>query len=271
MKIGNLEVYGIIYLIRNKINNKMYIGQTIKEKGFNGRYCCKGIGMERVYKYHLKCKETNNNSFNKYLFNSIEKYGFDAFEVNEVFDIAFSQEELNIKEECWILYYDSFNNGYNFTVGGGGTKGHRALKGSDNPTSRKVVQLDLEGNYIKTWDYMTQACDILGVDKTGMIRSCNDKHYSSGGFLWVYFNEYDKNIKYEHISKRQYKKEVYKLNKNYEIVEKYESSKEASRINNINHVSISRCCTGMRKTYLGYIWMNKEDYDKKYINTSKVN
>ena len=30
MYIGNMEVYGIIYDIRNKINNKHYIGQTTR-------------------------------------------------------------------------------------------------------------------------------------------------------------------------------------------------------------------------------------------------
>lgn len=29
MKIGNIEVYGVIYKITNTINNKVYIGQTI--------------------------------------------------------------------------------------------------------------------------------------------------------------------------------------------------------------------------------------------------
>ena len=36
MKIGNLEVYGVIYKITNKINRKIYIGQTIE--GFKKRY-----------------------------------------------------------------------------------------------------------------------------------------------------------------------------------------------------------------------------------------
>ena len=37
MKEENKQ-YGIIYLIRNKINNKCYIGQTINKRGFKGRY-----------------------------------------------------------------------------------------------------------------------------------------------------------------------------------------------------------------------------------------
>lgn len=46
MKIGSLEVYGIIYKITNKVNNRVYIGQTTKD--FNKRYNRKGIGVERV-------------------------------------------------------------------------------------------------------------------------------------------------------------------------------------------------------------------------------
>ena len=38
----------------------------------------------------------------------------------------------------------------------------------------------------------------------------------------------------------------------------------------INHVSISKACIGMMKTYLGYIWMNVEDYNKKFIKNTKV-
>ena len=30
------EIYGIIYIIRNKINNKLYIGQTAEKKVFMG-------------------------------------------------------------------------------------------------------------------------------------------------------------------------------------------------------------------------------------------
>jgi len=104
MKIGNLEVYGIIYKITNIINDKVYIGQTTRENGFDGRYYCKGKGIERVYKYHKNSKERFDD-YNEHLLNSIEKYGFNSFEVNEIFDIAFSKEELNIKEKCSVLLY----------------------------------------------------------------------------------------------------------------------------------------------------------------------
>lgn len=117
LKIGNLQVYGIIYGIENKINNKWYIGQTTKYNGFKGRYNNKGEGIERVYNYH-KYNKDKNNKCNGHLLRSIEKYGFDAFEIHEEMDYAFSKYELDIKEKCWILIKDSFKNGYNRCEGG---------------------------------------------------------------------------------------------------------------------------------------------------------
>lgn len=119
---SNLEIYGIIYLIRNKVNRKYYVGQTQREKGFDDRYKHSGEGIERVYNYHKSNKE-HNRSYNKHLLESIEKYGFEAFEVNKCLDYAFSLEELNIKEKVYIQLYDSFKNGYNETKGGEGKEG----------------------------------------------------------------------------------------------------------------------------------------------------
>lgn len=142
MKIGNLEVYGIIYKITNLINNKIYIGQTTA--GFNRRYSYFGNNdIERVYKYHKHYKDIEGY-YNPHLLNAIEKYGFDNFKVDKVFDIAFSKEELDIKEQSWISIYDSFENGYNRCEGGKGSKGKKhtdewkenhssIMKGENNP------------------------------------------------------------------------------------------------------------------------------------------
>lgn len=99
-------IYGVIYIIRNKVNDKRYIGQTINQRGFDGRY--RGGNW---------CKRTTN----EYLKRSGEKYGVDNFEVIKVFDIAMNKDELDEKEKYWIDYYDTTNNkkGYNMTKGGG--------------------------------------------------------------------------------------------------------------------------------------------------------
>ena len=97
MKIGNLEVYGVIYKITNKVNGKVYIGQTTQENGFRSRYPYKGTGIERVYTYHKRLKEKGERH-NSHLLSAIEKYGKTSFEVVEIFDTASSFEELNKKE-----------------------------------------------------------------------------------------------------------------------------------------------------------------------------
>ena len=117
LKVGNLEVFGIIYGIENKLNGKWYIGQTTQYYGFRGRYPTSGEGIERVYNYH-KYNKDRSDKCNEHLLRSIEKYGFEAFKVYEVLDYAFSRKELDIKEKSWILIKDSFKNGYNRNEGG---------------------------------------------------------------------------------------------------------------------------------------------------------
>ena len=117
-----MEKYGIIYLIKNKLNGKIYVGQTTEEKGFNGRYERSGIGIERVYKYH-KCNKDNNKSHNSHLLRSIEKYGFDSFEVIEEFDVAFNREELDKLESLYIDIYQTRNKAYGYNDKGGGSHG----------------------------------------------------------------------------------------------------------------------------------------------------
>ena len=125
MKINESDTYGIIYIIKNVINNKVYVGQTIRKNGFNGRYRAKGLGIERVYNYYNK-EKSRNGSYNKHLLNSIEKYGFNCFQVNELYDKASSREELDEKECYYIKLFNSQNNKYGYNNKDGGNNGKRS-------------------------------------------------------------------------------------------------------------------------------------------------
>ena len=109
--------YGEIYKIENLVNGKVYIGQTTI--GFNKRYGTtennKKDPIQIVYNYH---KNKIEYGCNIHLLRSIEKYGFESFRVNKIIDVAFSQEELDIKECMYIKLYNSINNGYNHKEGG---------------------------------------------------------------------------------------------------------------------------------------------------------
>lgn len=80
-----------IYKITNKINNKAYIGQTIRpvHQRFN----------RHVSDAYNKIKDTH-------FCRALCKYGRDAFVV-EIIDHAFSIEELNKKEQYWIKFYNT--------------------------------------------------------------------------------------------------------------------------------------------------------------------
>ena len=61
-----------------------------------------------------------------------------------------------------------------------------------NPNSfiriNKIEQLDMEGNYIKTWNSPREAEDELGIWQNSIKSCCDNKpHYlSAGGFKWRY-------------------------------------------------------------------------------------
>ena len=136
--MSKIERYGVIYVIRNKINNKLYIGQTVNN--FHRRY---GSNL-------LK------NTHNQHLKNSIQKYGIENFEIDEEFDIAYSKEELDKLECLYIDIYDSINNGYNNQTGGSNGKHteetkqkiSEANKGKKrSEETKKKISESLKGKY----------------------------------------------------------------------------------------------------------------------------
>ena len=95
---------GVIYKYTNKLNGKVYIGQTVDE--------------QRRINNHKKA--SNNSLFHR----AIRKYGFENFDY-EVLERV-DKSLLNEREIYWIQYYDSTNKdiGYNLTSGGEGTSGY---------------------------------------------------------------------------------------------------------------------------------------------------
>lgn len=274
MLIGNLEVYGIIYKIQNLINRKVYIGQTSQVGGFDDRYSYKGKGIERIYTYHLKCKNLNK-PYNFHLLRSIEKHGFDTFIVNKILDVAFSQEELNIKEQCWISYYDSFNNGYNNNLGGDGNSGFEGLIGKENPSSRTIVQLSMNGEYIKTWECITDVTRKFGFLRSCINSACTGNKKSAYNFMWMYMEDYNKNkeniLKYSCNTGKYNQKSVVQLSLDGNFVNSFNSITEASLIDKKFSVyEISACCRKVKKSHKGYMWIFKEDYDMGVIPIYKV-
>lgn len=126
------KYYGVIYKIINKINGKIYIGQT--KNSFKIRY-----------KYNFE-KYTTNYLIKK----DLKKYGIENFEINEKFDFANSKEELNEKEIFWINYYGGCYSDkvYNLTEGGENGLGTYTKIGKYNIYG-KLIDILTENNKLK--------------------------------------------------------------------------------------------------------------------------
>ena len=88
-----------IYKITNLINNKLYIGQTIRS-------------IEQRWQRHKS--DALNHILDTHFSRAIRYYGPDNFKI-ELLDTATSQEELTKKEQYWIQYYNTIEEGYNET------------------------------------------------------------------------------------------------------------------------------------------------------------
>ena len=118
------EIYGIIYLIRNKINGKIYIGQTIQKRVIKDRY------KNNLFKY----------THNEHLKRSIEKYGIENFDIDEEFDVAYSKEELDKLEDMYIKIYNTIDGNCGYNKKGGGQEG-KINKEVREDISNKVKEL----------------------------------------------------------------------------------------------------------------------------------
>lgn len=130
-----------IYMIKNTVNNKVYIGQT---KAFKYRW--------QQHKSDLR----NNRHHNKHLQFAWFKYGEDVFTFEIIEECPI--ESLNEKEKYWIQYYNSNDStyGYNSDCGGQGISGYvhteeeickmRRIK---NP--HIVLQFDPNFNFVNEW------------------------------------------------------------------------------------------------------------------------
>ena len=123
------EPFGFVYQTTNWVNGKRYIGQRVFDsKGAWRSYLGSGVILKQA----------------------IDKYGKDNF-TKEIVDIAYSQGDLDLKEELWIHSLSAtFSEDY-YNISGG----ERAdflkdmMKRQDNILLEKQKKIPQEGNLIE--------------------------------------------------------------------------------------------------------------------------
>jgi group I intron endonuclease len=204
---------GFIYKIRNKVDNKIYIGQTTRD-------------LNLRWKEHLR-----KNSNCRYLSSAIKKYGFDNFEF-KIVCITFDEKLDNIEIEYIQKYNSLVPNGYNLRNGGNGgkhneetkikiseslknrtdiiykkpqlgiplneeTKNKISLKLTgrklsestiekikNSNTKYTVLQLDIDGNIINKFFGCVEAGKYIGTTKENINMCCNGKRKTTKRYVF---------------------------------------------------------------------------------------
>ena len=202
----------VIYKITNLLNGKVYIGQTIQEVSQRWKRHCKGNDKTAIAE-------------------AIKKYSKDNFKF-EVIDTAETLEDLNKKEESWILKENSISpNGYNLNSGG--------LNRIPTEETKKILkEKALERNFGK-WkreDKHLEANSRKGVEQfTDLVFKLN----------WAKSKGFKKIL-------------VYKADINKEPTEfvgEWYMSTECAKDLKVKPRSIRQCLIGKQKAHRGYIFI----------------
>lgn len=111
-----------IYKYQNKLNGKVYIGQSIDIE-------------RRQYNHKSSAYNEKANDYNSQFHQAIRKYGLENFDFEIIAELTpeeYTRQTLNQLEIFFIKYYDSFKNGYNATEGGDDVFGNNIYPGEKN-------------------------------------------------------------------------------------------------------------------------------------------
>lgn len=200
---------GYIYKITNQLNNKVYIGQTNRT-------------IQDRWNQHIA--DSKRLDKQTYLYKAFNKYGIKNFIIEEI--IEASPDKLNELEIYYIKQYDSYNNGYNMTLGGD-------------------THCIYDANYIQQlWDSGKSKIEIM--ELTGI------SPHQFWEIMKTYYN-YSQKESLKRSNKRIQKPiDQFDLNNNY--IQTFPSIQEAARVTKTEATNIVKVAKGKMRQTNGYIW-----------------
>ena len=197
-----MALYGYLYKIENLNNHKVYIGKTYKS-------------IHERFEEHLK------NAYEKKeqskLYNDMRLYGRQTFELTLIG--SFPKTELEYQEVQYIKKYNSWQNGYNQSVGGEGfikndysedinslyqqgvkvediskrfkisqEKVRRILYRTNKDyikNAKEIAEYDENGDYLKKYSCIEEIVELEGLDFKEIL-SALKKHNPIQGHIFSY-------------------------------------------------------------------------------------
>ena len=215
-----------IYKIFNDINDKLYIGKTL-------------YTIERRWKQHKNNAKVRKDLEHLPLYSAMNKYGIEHFSIEEIEEVK-DEKKLSEREQYWIKYYNTYNYGYNASIGGDGLQ----LYDYDY-----IWELWEQGNTIKQISAIIPCNDYV-------VRTVLDIHNVST-------KERKARSAYrQEEGHKPYRRTVNQIDINTnQIIHSYNSVKEAADNIKCDNSYLSKVCNA-NKIAFGYKW---EYQDKDYI------
>ena len=171
-----------------------------------------------------------------------------------------------LREKYWINYYNDLTN---IHEGGKGVIVDRKKSSVDRSAQAheiSIVQLDINGNFIKKWNSLKKATIYFNGKSLGSISNVLKKRYGANtafGYKWVYYNEYKEGnyslrIQLPKVNYNKIKK-VYLFDSNNILIKEYLSL-------NILSKELGCAYSSARKALKN----NKLLYNKYYLRNYKI-
>ena len=223
-----------IYMISNDINDQKYVGKT---KNVDDRW-----------KQHKNNSISSTWLFHLPLYSDMRKYGIDKFHIKTLEEVE-NDCEAERREQYWIQYYDTFQNGYNSTLGGNGSYLYNY---------EELLKLWNEGKTIKQISSIMNCNDFV-------VRTMLDKQGVETQ------ERKDRSAYRQEDSHKQYRREVQQkdINTN-DVINTYKSVLEAAKTISCDSSHLSKVCRSNGIAY-GYRWnYTGNDYVKKDFTAKEV-
>lgn len=260
----DIEGYEGLYQVSNLGNVKSLDRTQIQKRGdlyYNRKYKGQIIKPHLTHKGYCAIGVTKNNKHKNF---SVHRLVAKAFIPNpenkpEVNHIDGNKQNNMVNNLEWCTRSENLKHAYNSKLKIC-TKKHRetAKYQCKKNFNKKILQYDLNGDFIKEWNSITEASNFYNISISCISQCCQGITKSAYKYIWRYKTP-NFPLKISSCTKQYRCVSVLQYNFQYVFIKEYKSLTDASQKTNINISHISDCIRGKRKTAGGYMWKIKEE------------
>lgn len=118
---------------------------------------------------------------------------------------------------------------------------------------RKVIQLDMDNNYIRTYKSLREAGDAIGVRHSSIKEVCVGEREQTGGYKWKFEDE---------LTRHTSAKRVYQIDMSTgKTIKIFDTISDANKLFGVSNSHISDVCNGKRESCYGYMWKYADEVE----------